>query len=61
MVKTFDYAKLPYEKEVNRNEPSNYLYGKLYSQTDFDKKQRLLNKYAVLINYAYCLNIDPKV
>ncbi len=61
LVKAFDYAKTSYNKEINRNEQSNFLFmAKFYSQTDFDKKQRLLNKYAVLINYAYCLNIDPK-
>lgn len=59
-VAAFDYAKASYTKETCRNEISDYLFlAKLYSKSDFDKKQKLIDKYSALISYAQCLKSDP--
>lgn len=56
-----DYAKSSYEKETEREQVSKYLFlARLYSETDFDKKQKLIAKYSALISYAYCLKVNPK-
>ena len=59
-VAAFDYAKASYKKETSRSEISDYLFlAKLYSKSDFDKKQKLIDKYSALISYAQCLKSDP--
>lgn len=60
-VAAFDYAKSSYVKENSRNEISKYLFvAKFYSETNFDRKQKLIDKYSALIGYAYCLKSEPK-
>lgn len=60
-VAAFDYAKSSYEKETSRKEVSRYLFlARFYSETNFDRKQKLIAKYSALIGYAYCLKADPK-
>ena len=60
-VAAFQYAKSSYEKQVIRNEISDYLFlAKLYNKSDFDRKQKLIDKYSALIGYAYCLKSEPK-
>lgn len=57
----FEYAKSSYEKETNRSEIPNYLFlTKLYSKSNFDRKQKLINKYSALVSYAHCLKSDQK-
>lgn len=57
----FEYAKSSYEKETNRSEIANYLFlAKLYSKSNFDRKQKLINKYSALVSYAHCLKSDQK-
>lgn len=59
-VAAFDYAKASYTKETSRSEISDYLFlAKLYSKSNFDKKQKLIDKYSALISYAQCLKSDP--
>lgn len=60
-VAAFRYAKSSYVKETSRKEVSKYLFlAKFYSETNFDRKQKLIAKYSALIGYAYCLKSDPK-
>ncbi|MGO4819202.1 CHAT domain-containing protein [Flavobacterium sp. W22_SRS_FP1] len=60
-IAAYEYAKSSYEKEINRSEISDYLFlAKLYSKSNFDQKQKLINKYSALISYAYCLKLEPK-
>lgn len=60
-VAAFEYAKSSYVKETSRKEVSKYLFlAKFYSETNFDRKQKLIAKYSALIGYAYCLKSDPK-
>lgn len=59
-IAALDYAKSAYQKESNREKVSPYLFlAKLYSETNFDRKQKLITKYATLINYANCLEKNP--
>lgn len=58
-VAAFDYAKASYIKETTRSEISDYLFlAKLYSKSDFDRKQKLISKYSALVSYAQCLKSD---
>jgi CHAT domain-containing protein len=60
-VAAFEYAKSSYVKENSRKEVSKYLFlARFYSETNFDRKQKLIDKYSVLIGYAYCLKSDLK-
>lgn len=60
-VAAFDYAKSSYVKENSRKEVSKYLFlARFYSETNFDRKQKLIDKYSALIGYAYCLKVDPR-
>lgn len=60
-VAAFDYAKSSYVKENSRKEVSKYLFlARFYSETNFDRKQKLIDKYSALIGYAYCLKSEPK-
>ncbi|OYX86713.1 MAG: hypothetical protein B7Y83_00375 [Flavobacteriales bacterium 32-34-25] len=60
-VAAFNYAKSSYEKEMSRKEVSKYLFlARFYSETNFDRKQKLIDKYSALIGYAYCLKSEPK-
>lgn len=60
-ITAFEYAKSSYEKETNRKEVSKFLFlARLYSETNFDRKQKLIDKYSALIGYAYCLKSEPK-
>lgn len=60
-IAAFEYAKSSYEKEINRSEISDFLFlAKLYSKSNFDRKQKLINKYSALISYAHCLKSNPK-
>ncbi|WP_323027490.1 CHAT domain-containing protein [Gelidibacter japonicus] len=53
--KAYKLAVKSYDNEQNRNVGWFFILSKLYSQTDFDKKQKLLSKYKATINYGYCL------
>jgi CHAT domain-containing protein len=44
-----------YEKEKNRKVGWFFILTKLYSKTDFDKKEKLFSKYKASINYGYYL------
>lgn len=60
-IAAFQYSKSSYEKETNRKEVSKYFFlARFYSETTFDRKQKLLDKYSALIGYANCLMSDPK-
>lgn len=60
-VAAFEYAKSSYEKEMSRKEVSKCLFlARFYSETNFDRKQKLIDKYSALIGYAYCLKSEPK-
>lgn len=60
-VAAFEYAKSSYVKETSRKEVSKYLFlARFYSETNFDRKQKLIDKYSALIGYAYCLKSEPK-
>ncbi len=53
--KAFKLAVKSYDKENNRHVGWVFALTKLYSLTDFDKKQKLFSKYEATINYGYCL------
>jgi CHAT domain-containing protein len=44
-----------YQKEKNRELGWFFVLTKLYTQTDFDKKEKLFSKYKATINYGYYL------
>lgn len=50
-----DIAIESYTKEKNRDVSSFFFLTKLYSLTDYDKKQKQLAKYASTLNYGYTL------
>lgn len=55
-ITALDYAKESYDKELNKAAVSPFLFiTKLYSGSDFAQKQRLISKYAAIINYGFCL------
>ncbi|AVR44751.1 hypothetical protein C7S20_05430 [Christiangramia fulva] len=50
------YAEKAFNKEVNRTPISSFFFlSKLYSNTRFDKAQRLTTRYGAFISYAHCL------
>jgi CHAT domain-containing protein len=49
-------ADQSYEKEQNRDVGWFFILTKLYSLTDYDKKEKLLAKYSATISYGFVLN-----
>jgi CHAT domain-containing protein len=49
-----------YQKEKNRELGWFFVLTKLYTQTDFDKKEKLFSKYKATINYGYYLKENLK-
>lgn len=60
-VTAFTYSNKLYRKAIENKTISNFfIFAKIYSNTDFDKRQKLMKRYAALINYGYCLKYEPK-
>lgn len=53
--KALKLASKSYEKEKNKDIGWFFILTKLYSKTDFDKKEKLLAKYSATLNYGYTL------
>lgn len=56
ILKACQYAEQAFKKEINRTRvPSFFFLSRLYSNTSFDKAQRLTTRYGAFISYAHCL------
>ncbi|MBF8149267.1 CHAT domain-containing protein [Winogradskyella sp. F6397] len=53
--KALKLASKSYEKEQDRNIGWFFILTKLYSKTNYDKKEKLLSRYSSTLNYGYCL------
>jgi len=53
--KALEFATKSYLNEQNRNLGWFFIFTKLYSYTDFDKKEKLISKYSATLNYGYAL------
>lgn len=53
--KALEFAIETYEKEQDREVGWFFIFTKLYSLSDFDRKEKLISKYSATLNYGYAL------